>query len=168
MEKHKKSKKTIISIGVFSLGIATLAGGAGFFIYDMLKKPDIRDAEFITSKGEWTMLYLDTSLITNCSNSVEKIENEAETNCTDSTPVEPEPSSVIWNFTEIGKGSLTTNNHIDDHDFRWELSGNKIKIETDWLYTLYGEYDYKLDQEKSLLTITDSDGNSYEFTANKE
>lgn len=32
MEKHKKSKKTIISIGVFSLGIATLAGGAGFFL----------------------------------------------------------------------------------------------------------------------------------------
>ena len=29
---------------------------------------------------------------------------------------EDEPS-VIWQFTEIGKGKLTTNNHQNDYDF---------------------------------------------------
>ena len=38
---------------------------------------------------------------------------------------EGEPS-VIWDFTEIGKGKLTTDNHLNDYEFIWALEGNKL------------------------------------------
>lgn len=60
---------------------------------------------------------------------------------------------VIWNFTEIGKGTLTTNNHENDYDFIWAIEGEKLKIETDWLYELNNEFDYKIDKEKNTLTL---------------
>lgn len=63
--------------------------------------------------------------------------------------------SVVWNFTEIGKGTLTTNGHQNDYDFIWALDGDKIKIETDWLYTLNDEYTYTLDQGTGVLTLGD-------------
>jgi len=69
---------------------------------------------------------------------------------------ESEPG-VIWNFTEIGKGTLTTNNHTNDYDFSWALEDNKIKIDTEWLYTLNDEFGYELDQNGSVLTITKDD-----------
>ncbi|MBQ2643543.1 hypothetical protein IJG11_01330 [Candidatus Saccharibacteria bacterium] len=69
---------------------------------------------------------------------------------------ESEPG-VIWNFTEIGKGTLTTNNHTNDYDFSWALEDNKIKIDTEWLYTLSDEFGYELDQNGSVLTITKDD-----------
>ena len=50
--------------------------------------------------------------------------------------VEEDSDNVIWKFTEIGKGTLTTNGHLDDYDFIWSLEGNKLKIETAWLYDL--------------------------------
>ena len=43
--------------------------------------------------------------------------------------------SIVWNFTEIGKGTLTTNNHTNDYDFAWALEDGKLKIDTEWLYT---------------------------------
>ena len=58
---------------------------------------------------------------------------------------------VVWNFTEIGKGSLTTNAHTDDYDFIWAIEGDKLKIETEWLYTLNDEFDYKIDNNKLIL-----------------
>lgn len=61
--------------------------------------------------------------------------------------------SVIWNFTEVGKGKLTTNNHTNDYDFIWAIDGNKLSVETDWLYTLNDTYEYKLDQKKETLTL---------------
>ncbi len=61
---------------------------------------------------------------------------------------------VIWNFTEIGKGKLTTNNHKNDYDFIWSLEGDTLKIETDWLYTLNNEYTYKVNQGDKILTLT--------------
>ncbi len=69
---------------------------------------------------------------------------------------------VIWDFTEIGKGTLTTNNHTNDYEFEWAIDGDKLIIETDWLYEMENEYNYSLDQGDGVLTLTDNDG-SYEF-----
>lgn len=68
---------------------------------------------------------------------------------------EDEPE-VIWNFTEIGKGRLTTNNHLNDYDFLWALEGAKMKIETEWLTTLENEYKYRIDGEDLILITEDS------------
>lgn len=63
---------------------------------------------------------------------------------------EDEPS-VIWNFTEIGKGLLTTNSHTNDYDFIWAMEDGKLKIETNWLYTLNDEFEYKIKDNKLIL-----------------
>ncbi len=82
---------------------------------------------------------------------------------------------VIWNFTEIGKGTLTTNNHQNDYDFLWSIDGDTLKIETKWLYDLNDEYTYKLQQDNKTLTLSsktkpgsdsDSDSDSGEELAN--
>lgn len=72
--------------------------------------------------------------------------------------------SVIWDFTEIGKGTLTTNNHTNDYDFIWAIEDGKLLVETDWLYDLENEYDYSLDQGSKTLTLT-ADGKTYTFKA---
>ena len=64
---------------------------------------------------------------------------------------------IVWNFTEIGKGTLTTNNHTNDYDFAWALEDGKLKINTEWLYTLNNEFDYTLDQNGNMLTLTSGD-----------
>ena len=71
---------------------------------------------------------------------------------------------VIWDFTEIGKGKLTTNNHTNDYDFIWAIEDGKLLIETDWLYKLDNTYEYSLDQGAKTLTLT-ADGKTYKFTA---
>ncbi|MBR2841250.1 hypothetical protein IKE80_00470 [Candidatus Saccharibacteria bacterium] len=71
---------------------------------------------------------------------------------------------VIWDFTEVGKGTLTTNNHTNDYDFIWALEDGKLKVETDWLYDLENEYEYSLDQGSKTLTLT-ADGETYKFKA---
>ncbi len=63
---------------------------------------------------------------------------------------EDEPD-VVWNFTEIGKGSLTTNAHTNDYDFIWSMKGDKLLVETDWLYKLNDEFQYKLEDGKLIL-----------------
>ena len=65
---------------------------------------------------------------------------------------EDEPT-VVWQFTEVGKGTLTTNFHINEYDFIWALDGDNLKIETDWLYTLNDEYVYSLNQSNNTLTL---------------
>lgn len=70
---------------------------------------------------------------------------------------EQDEPSVIWNFKEIGKGTLTTNNHTNDYDFVWALEDGKLKINTEWLYTLNNEFDYALDQGSNILTLTSGD-----------
>lgn len=65
--------------------------------------------------------------------------------------------AVVWQFTEIGKGTLTTNNHTNDYDFIWALDGDTLKIETAWLYDLENEYKYQLDQSAKTLTLTSPD-----------
>lgn len=58
---------------------------------------------------------------------------------------------VIWQFTEVGKGTLTTNNHVNDYDFIWAIENGKLKIETAWLYDLNDEFEYKIDGDKLVL-----------------
>ena len=81
--------------------------------------------------------------------------------------VENDADSVIWNFTEIGKGSLTTNNHFNDYDFIWAIEGETLKIETKWLYDLNDEYTYSLDRGAKTLTLTKGDS-SIIFSAKPE
>lgn len=69
---------------------------------------------------------------------------------------EDEPS-VIWKFTEIGKGTLTTNDHLNDYDFAWALEDGKLKINTEWLYTLNNEFEYSLDQSNNILVLNSGD-----------
>ena len=66
-------------------------------------------------------------------------------------------STVVWNFTEIGKGKLTTNFYVNEYDFLWAMDGDQLKIETDWLYTLNNEYTYELDQGAKTLTLKNSE-----------
>ena len=68
---------------------------------------------------------------------------------------EDEPS-VIWKFSEIGKGKLTTNKYENIYDFIWAIEENKLKIETDWLYTLDDEYEYRFDGDNLVLIQDDS------------
>lgn len=76
-------------------------------------------------------------------------------------------AAVVWNFTEIGKGSLTTNAYINEYDFIWRMDNDILKIETDWLYTLNDEYVYQLDQNEKILTLTSGEDN-YTFVPIKE
>lgn len=80
--------------------------------------------------------------------------------------LEDEPG-VVWDFTEIGKGTLTTNNHENDYDFIWAIDGDELKIETKWLYELEDDYDYELNQKEGVLILRD-DGKEYKFLANFE
>ena len=71
---------------------------------------------------------------------------------------------VEWDFTEIGKGKLTTNGHENDYDFQWALEDGKLLVDTDWLYKLEDEYDYLLDQQSGILTLK-TDDKEYRFVA---
>lgn len=70
--------------------------------------------------------------------------------------------SVIWQFTGVGTGTLTTNSHINDYDFIWSIEGDQLKLETDWLYTLNDEYTYAIDQAANILTLN-SNGEEWTF-----
>ena len=69
--------------------------------------------------------------------------------------VEEDEPSVIWKFSEVGKGTLTTDGHQTDYDFIWALDNGKIKVETAWLYKLEDTFDYSLDQGSKTLTFKD-------------
>lgn len=70
---------------------------------------------------------------------------------------------VIWTFTEVGHGTLTTNNHQNDYDFAWMLEDGKLRIQTDWLYMLDDEFEYSLDQGDKLLTLSTDDSSDIHF-----
>ena len=75
---------------------------------------------------------------------------------------------VIWTFTEIGKGTLTTNNHQNDYDFLWSIDGDTLKIETKWLYNLNDEYTYKLQQDNKTLVLSSKTGSSSTATGSAD
>lgn len=67
--------------------------------------------------------------------------------------VREDTSNVIWDFSEVGKGALTTDNFLNSYDFIWAIEDGKLKIETDWMYDLGNEFEYKIDQKAKTLTI---------------
>lgn len=64
---------------------------------------------------------------------------------------------VIWDFTGVGTGKLTTDGHLNNYDFIWSLDDGKLKIETSWLYDLNDEFNYTLDQGAKTLVIKNED-----------
>ena len=148
-------KKQKISLVVFIIGIVALIGGAIFLIIKANEGPAVEDGEYLVTAGSWV---LDDG--TNCvpdsevdTNDVDEIDGEAN-DLMDNSNCEP---SVVWNFTEVGKGTLTTNGHINDYDFIWALENGKLLVETDWLYALDDTYDYSLDKSAGTLTLTNED-----------
>lgn len=62
-------------------------------------------------------------------------------------------SKVKWIFKEDGKGTLTTNNMINDYEFTWELENDTLKISTAWLYSLEDEFSFSLNREENSFTV---------------
>ncbi len=151
MSMEKKKRFAII---IFIIGILTLIAGVSFLIIKSLNSGDgLQDGEYLVEKKEWALVHTSTTdepwstgteFITNCGS------GGVETNCIDEV-------EVIWQFTEIGKGTLTTNDHLNDYDFIWAIENGKLKIETDWLYPLENEYEYELNQESGLLKLADGE-----------
>ena len=138
--------KKRISLIVLIIGLITLVVGVVFLIVRLTAKPGVADGEYLVSVGEWK----------------EKGDHCDQAKCAEGTKClgpDGEPAmlcndtGVIWNFTEVGKGTLTTNNHTNDYDFIWAIEDDKLKIETEWLYTLNNEYEYELDQAAQTLVL---------------
>ena len=122
--QQPKKHHLLLPLIIFILGIVSLGASIPFLIKS--QTPKTADAEYLLKIGSWTEIDPETS----------------------------EKTSVIWDFTELGKGTLTTNNHQNDYDFTWSLEGETLKIETSWLYDLENEYSYSLDQKSNILTLT--------------
>ena len=142
--------KQKFSLIVFIIGIITLIAGAVALVLNFVIKPDMRDAEYLVKMEEWV-------LQPDFGEQEEGTEVRSETIDT----------NVIWKFTEIGKGTLTTNNHVNDYDFIWAIDGDTLKIETKWLYDLNNEYNYKINQSEKTLTLTAGE-TEYKFKATEK
>ena len=118
----------------------------------------MEDGEYLVSAKEWILEDNSNCEATQTDESEGQSEDVAETNCL---------PKVFWDFTEIGKGTLTTNNHLNDYEFIWAIEDGKLKIETSWLYPLENEYDYELNQNDGILTLT-ADEKAFTFVANFE
>ena len=137
-------KKRIVSIVVMIIGLVTLVIGVVFLVLSLTVKPAVPDGEYLVSVKEWVM----------------------DSGCPEATS-ECEGASVRWKFTEIGKGTLTTNNHLNDYDFAWALENGQLLVRTDWLYELNDSFAYKLDQAAGELVLTNGD-KEYRFVAQQE
>lgn len=185
-------KKRIFSIVLIVIGIITLGCGIAMLIIKLNEKPKIAEGEYLIGASEWRLengegcaddtTSGDASKTMEGSESVEASEvveiiDTSETVGTEEVAAETEQTSivsdcnnesgVIWKFVEIGKGALTTNNHLNDYDFQWTIKDGKLIIKTAWLYELINEYDYSLDQQNGLLTLQDPQG-EYRFVAQTE
>lgn len=127
--KDPRKKKKVLSIGVFVLGVIMLAVGIVFLVLNVLKGNAVADGEYLVAAENW--------VLTDC----------GDEDC----------DKVIWDFTEIGKGSLTTDGGEHNYDFKWAIKDGKLDIQTDWLYELNNEYEYSLDQSNGVLTLRDID-----------
>ena len=116
---------------IFIVGLAALASGVTFLLFNLLSGPKTADVDFLVEVGAWT----------------EEGTDEA----------------VIWTFSEIGQGTLTTNGHQNEYDFIWAMEGQTLKMETKWLYDLENEYTYSLNQGDKKLELTDSEGKVVTF-----
>lgn len=127
--RDPRKKKRILSIGVFVLGMIMLVVGIVFLVLNVLKGNAVADGEYLVAAENW--------VLTDC----------GDEDC----------DKVIWDFTEIGKGSLTTDGGEHNYDFKWAIKDGKLDIQTDWLYELNNEYEYSLDQSNGVLTLRDID-----------
>ena len=140
-KNHQKRKK-IACIATFVIGIIMLIVGATFLVISLLGSNAVADGEYLVEKKSWTL--------TDC----------GEENC----------DKVVWNFTEIGKGTLTTDGDEHEYSFEWAIEDGKLLIRTNWLYDLDNKYDYSLDQGGGTLTLREagedeSDKVEYRFVA---
>ena len=153
----RKSPKLAIGLTVFVVGLIALAAGVVLLVLNLARGPVVSDGEYLMAAKEWTL-----ADGTNCATAGSEVVSageevavdEANSESTGATNCMP---SVIWKFTEVGKGTLTTNGHVNDYDFIWALEDGKLKIETKWLYELENEYDYELDRDKGLLVLKDGE-----------
>lgn len=134
--KDSRKKKKIACITVFVVGLIVLVVGIVFLVLSILKGNAVADGEYLVAAESWQL--------TDC----------GEENC----------DKVVWDFTEIGKGTLTTDGSEHNYNFQWAIKDGKLLIQTDWLYEMDNEYEYSLDQGNGVLTLKD-DENEYKFTA---
>ena len=158
------SKKRIVSIVVAAIGGVVLIVGIVFLILRLTGAPAVADGEYLVSKKVW-ILDDDTCEEEWSDDSAQVGDEEIDT--TSSVIDCTKFSRVIWTFTEIGKGTLTTNSHNNEYDFRWAMKDGHLMVQTDWLYELDDEFDYKLDQSAGVLVLSDGE-NEYRFVANNE
>ena len=155
-KKAKKSPKLAIGLTVFIVGLIALVAGVVLLVLDLTRGPAISDGEYLIMADEWVL-----SDETNCETAAPEAvsTNEGATGETNSKPTGATNCmpSVIWRFTEAGKGTLTTNGHANDYDFIWAIEDGKLKIETKWLYELENEYEYELDKDTGSLILKDGD-----------
>ena len=139
VDKRAGGFKRRVPIIVFIVGMVMLVAGVATLLVRFLTPDRARDAEFLVEAGEWAL---------------EGSEKCAETEGSEEKTCEP---AVVWKFTEVGKGTLTTNGHINDYEFIWAIEGETLKIETAWLYDLNDEFKYELDQENYVLKLMRGD-----------
>ena len=149
-KRNKKPKSLIVSVVLFVFGVIALIAGVVVLVLKLTGGEKIADGEYLVKAEEWA---LDSN--TNC------IEPDSQDgDAEDEEKLIPNCSSdnaVIWKFTEIGKGTLTTNSHKNDYDFIWAIEDGKLKIETKWLYDIVNEYEYDLNQQDKTMTLTDGE-----------
>lgn len=154
-------KKKVISISLLVIGIAALITGAVFLIIKLNSGPTLADGEYLVEVGKWKL-----ESDTDCAkgeNSNEVLESDgnqsgvAEQESAESVTGANCENGVEWQFTEMGKGTLTTNSHLNDYDFEWTIEDGKLKMRTKWLYQLENEYEYSLDQGTGRLVLRDGD-----------
>lgn len=164
-------KKKICGIVTLVIGVLTLVGGVVFLVIKLNQSPAVDDGEYLVSVGKWTLddgsncvdvteTETQTIEVDGGEESINLEATDSETNCTSR-------GGVVWQFTEIGKGTLTTNNHVNDYDFKWALEDERLIIQTDWLYKLDNEYTYVLDQGAGTLVLSDGE-KEYKFVAQTE
>jgi hypothetical protein len=134
--KGSRKKKKVTCITIFVIGVIMLVVGIVFLVLSILKGSSVADGEYLVEAGDWTL--------TDCK----------EDDC----------DKVIWDFTEIGKGVLTTDGGEHKYEFKWAIKDGKLIVHTDWLYEIDDEYEYSLDQGGKALTLK-TDDNEYRFTA---
>ena len=149
--KNPKDKKKIACIATFVVGLFVLVVGAVFLVLNLMRGNSVADGEYLVSADKWA-LEIDS--------------NDASSECEEGEECETVDQSgkVVWDFTEIGKGTLTTDGGEHNYDFEWAIEDGKLIIQTAWLDELHNEYEYSLDQGNGVLTLKDGDG-EYKFTA---
>lgn len=140
-------KKKLTSIIIMVTGLITLVVGVIFLVLNLIRRPTMADSDYLVSKSAWVLESGDCERSDDSSKCAEE--------------------NVIWKFTENGKGTLTTNNHVNDYNFEWAIRDNQLIIQTDWLYELDNEYRYRIDQGAQTLTLMDGE-NEYKFVAQSE